>query len=130
MQYLLLCYTDEKIWEEAGEGAREAAIHEAIAGLHDLNAKGQYVLAAALEETSTATSVRVRDGDRLVTDGPFAETREALGGFYLIDVPDLETAKQVAARHPGARFGTVEIRPVRELEGLPTPNPTARAARR
>jgi hypothetical protein len=68
---------------------------------------------------STATSVRVRDGKALVTDGPFAETREVLGGFYLIDVPDLDEAIRIAQRHPGARVGTVAVRRVRELPGLP-----------
>ena len=66
-----------------------------------------------------ATSVRVRDGKRLVTDGPFAETREQLGGFYVIDAGNLDEAIGIAARHPGARWGTVEIRPIREVPGLP-----------
>ncbi|MCA8962874.1 MAG: YciI family protein [Planctomycetes bacterium] len=122
MRYLLLCYSDEKIWEEAGEEAHRQAIDEAIEVLHDIDARGQYVLAAALESTTTSTSIRVREGERMVTDGPFAETRESLGGFYLIDVPDLETAIEIAERHPGARVGTVEIRPLRELDNLPDPS--------
>ncbi len=94
-------------------------MEEAVGLAHQLKAKGQYVMAAPLHAVSTATSVRVRDGKPLVTDGPFAETREHLGGFYLIDVKDLDEAIGIAARHPGARLGTVEIRPVAELPGLP-----------
>ena len=84
----------------------------------ELNASGQYLAGAPLHPTSTATSVRVRDGKRLVTDGPFAETREQLGGYFLIDAKDLDEAIAIAARVPVARVGTVEVRPVRE--GPPT----------
>lgn len=119
MKYMLLCYDDGPAWERAGEGALEAATEEAVALAHELHAKGQYVMASPLQPTSTATSVRVRDGKRLVTDGPFAETREHLGGFYLIHANDLDEAIAIAARHPGARLGTVEIRPIREVAGLP-----------
>jgi hypothetical protein len=120
MRYMLLCYDDEQAWENAGETALHEAMDEAVQLTHQLNAKGQYVMASPLHPTSTATSVRVRDGKRLVTDGPFAETREILGGFYLIDAKDLDEAIGIAARHPGARHGTVEIRPVMEIAGLPT----------
>jgi hypothetical protein len=120
MRYMLLCYDDEQAWEQAGQAALEQAMQEAVGLTHELHARGQYLLAAPLESPSTATSVRVRNGKRLVTDGPFAETREVLGGFYLIDVPNLDVALEVAARHPGARLGTVEVRPVLELAGLPT----------
>jgi hypothetical protein len=120
MRYLLLCYDDAKFWDEAGEAAHREAIGEAVRLTHEIDAKGQYRTAAPLHPVSTATSVRVRDGKRIVTDGPFAETREILGGFYLIDVPDLDEAIRIAQRHPGARVGTVEIRPLREIEGLPT----------
>jgi len=75
--------------------------------------------AAPLQPTSATTSVKVRDGKQLVTDGPFAETREQIGGYFLIDVRDLDEAIEIAARIPGARSGTVEVRPVREVEGLP-----------
>ncbi|HEY3393787.1 MAG TPA: YciI family protein [Lacipirellulaceae bacterium] len=119
MRYLLLCYDDDKAWEQAGQDALEEAMQEAVQLTHEINAKGQYIEAAPLEPVSTATSVRVRDGKRLVTDGPFAETREVLGGYYLIDVPNLDEAILIAQRHPGARLGTVEIRPVMELPGLP-----------
>jgi len=120
MRYMLLCYDDEKIWEKAGEAAMQQAMSEAVRLAHELDVNGQYVLAAPLHSTSAATSVRVRDGKRLVTDGPFAETREQLGGFYLIDAKNLDEAIGIAARHPGVRDGTVEIRPVMEIAGLPT----------
>ena len=119
MKYLLLCYNNEQRWEQAGEAARRQAMQEAVQLTHQINARGQYRTAARLQSVSTATSVRVRDGKRLVTDGPFAETKEQLGGFYLIDVPDLDEAIRIAERHPGARVGTVEIRPVMEIPGLP-----------
>jgi hypothetical protein len=119
MRYLLLCYDDEQAWERAGAAALDQARGEAVRLTHQLHAKGQYRLAAPLERASTATSVRVRDGKTTTTDGPFAETREVLGGFYLIDVNDLDEAIAIASKHPGARVGTVEIRPVVEIGGLP-----------
>ena len=127
MRYMLLCYDDDQAWDEAGEAALREAMQEAVQLTHEIDAKGQYVTAAPLHPVSTATSVRVREGKRLVTDGPFTETREHLGGFYLIDVSDLDEAIRIAERHPGARHGTVEIRPVMELEGLP-PDRMANAA--
>jgi hypothetical protein len=119
MKYMLLCYDDVAAWEKAGQAALQDAMAEAVELCHEINAKGQYLDAAPLQPVSTATSVRVRNGKRLVTDGPFAETREILGGYYLIDVADLNEAIEIAARHSGARVGTVEIRPVMELPGLP-----------
>jgi hypothetical protein len=119
MRYLLLCYDNEQAWNEAGEAVLNAARQEAVALCHEMKAKGQYILSAPLHQVATATSVRIRDGKRLVTDGPFAETREQLGGFHLIEAKDLDEAISIAARHPGVRLGTVEIRPVFELEGLP-----------
>jgi len=116
MKYMLLCYDDEAAWQRAGKAAHQAAMQEAVELCHEINAKGQYLRAAPLHPVATATSVRVRDGKRLVTDGPFAETREVLGGFYLIDVPSLDDAIAIASRHPGAPVGTVEIRPVIELD--------------
>ena len=85
----------------------------------ELHAKGQYVTAAPLHPVATATSVRIREGKSLVTDGPFAETREQLGGFYIIDAKDLDEAIGVAKRIPPASKGTIEIRPVMEIPGLP-----------
>jgi hypothetical protein len=113
---MLLVYLDE---QALGETEREQCYEESIQLTHDLHASGHYLAAAPLHPTSTATSVRVRDGRRLVTDGPFAETREQLGGYYLIDARDLDEAMSIAARIPGARFGTVEVRPVIELAGMP-----------
>jgi hypothetical protein len=121
MKFMLLCYDDEQFWQNAGDAALKAAMQEAVQLTHELDKKGQYILAAPLEPVATATSVRVRDGKRLVTDGPFAETREVLGGFYLIDVKDRDEAIAIAARHSGVRVGTVEVRPIIELEGLPAP---------
>ena len=83
------------------------------------NAKGQFISASPLQHTSTATSVRMREGKRLVTDGPFAETREYLGGYFMVDAKDLNEAISIASRIPAARFGTVEVRPVVELPNLP-----------
>ena len=120
MKYMLLCYDDDQAWERAGRDALHAAMREAVGLTHELHAKGQYVMASPLEPVSTATSVRVRDGKRLTTDGPFAETREVLGGFYIIDVDTPGEAVEIAARHLGARVGTVEVRPLLEIAGLPT----------
>jgi hypothetical protein len=122
MKFMLLCYDDEAAWDKAGQAALQAAMQEAVQLTHELAAKGQYVAAAPLHPAATATSVRIRDGKRLVTDGPFAETREILGGYYVIDVPTREEAIAIAARHPGARLGAVEVRPLMELEGLPQPS--------
>jgi hypothetical protein len=119
MKFMLLCYDDEAFWNKAGESAQRDAMQEAVELCHEINAKGQYLRAAPLHPVATATSIRVRDGKLQVTDGPFAETREVLGGFYLIDVKDREEAIRIAARHSGARVGTVEVRQVMELPGLP-----------
>ena len=116
MKYMLLVYTDEKAW---AEGEREKCIAESTQLTHELHAKGRYLGASPLHPVTMATSVRVRDGKRLVTDGPFAETREQLGGYFLLDVEHLDEAIAIAARIPGARKGTVEVRPVVELTGLP-----------
>jgi hypothetical protein len=116
---MLLCYDDEQAWERAGEAAMQAAMQEAIGLTRELAAKGQYVAAAPLQSSKTAVSVRVRNGKQSVTDGPFAETREVLGGYYIVDVANLDEAIQIAERHPGARYGAVEIRPILEIPGLP-----------
>lgn len=120
MRYMLLCYDNEKEWKELGDSALQEAMQEAVQLTHEIDAKGQYLIAAPLQSVATATSVKVRNGKYMVTDGPFAETHEQLGGFYLINVDNLDDAIRIAQRHPGARHGTVEIRPVVELEGLPT----------
>ena len=117
MQYMMLVYFDEQAGPSEAE--REQCYAESMALARELQAKGQYLAAAPLHATSTATTVRVRDGKRLVTDGPFAETREQLGGYFLIDTADLDQALAIAARIPMARKGTIEVRPVVEIEGLP-----------
>lgn len=113
---MLLIYGAEDAWTEA---ERERCYAESIDLGRRLREKGQYLGSSPLRPVSTATSVRVRDGRRVVTDGPFAETREQLGGYFLIDAKDLDEAIDIAGRIPGARVGTVEIRPVVELDGLP-----------
>jgi hypothetical protein len=117
MKYMLLVYLDEQALSET---EREHCYIESAQLTQQLNSSGQYLDASPLHPVSTATSVRVRDGKRLVTDGPFAETREQLGGYYLVDAKDLDDAIRIAERIPPARFGTVEIRPVMEIPGLPT----------
>ena len=117
MKYMLLIYTDEKSWNE---GEREHCFIESTQLAHQLKSNGRYLAANPLHPVAAATSVRVREGKSVVTDGPFAETREQLGGYFLIEAKDLDEAIRVATRIPGARKGTVEIRPVLELAGLPT----------
>jgi hypothetical protein len=117
MKYMLLVYVDE---QGLSETERQACYVESTQLAHEIKASGQYLAANPLHPTSMATSVRVRDGKRFVTDGPFAETREQLGGYFLIDAKDLDAAIGIAARIPMARKGIVEIRPVIEIMGLPT----------
>ncbi len=117
MKYMLLIYLDEQALSET---ERAECYVESTQLAHDIKSSGQYLSANPLHPTATATSVRVRDGKRFVTDGPFAETREQLGGYFLIDAKDLDEAIGTAARIPMARKGTVEIRPVMEIAGLPT----------
>lgn len=116
MKYMLLIYQDETALTEP---EREECYKESTQLAHQLKANGQYLAASPLQPTALATSVRVREGKRLITDGPFAETREQLGGYYFVDVHDLDEAISIAARIPMARKGTVEIRPVIEIKGLP-----------
>ncbi len=116
MRYMLLIYLDE---QSLGEMEREQCYRESTQFTHELHASGHYLDAAPLHPTSTATSVRVRDGKRLITDGPFAETREQLGGYFLVEAQNLDEALGIAARIPGAKFGTVEVRPLIELPGMP-----------
>ena len=116
MKYMLLIYFDE---HRLSEAEREACYAESNQLAREIRAAGQFLGASPLQPVASATTVRMREGKRLVTDGPFAETREQLGGYYLIDAHDLDQAIGIAARIPMARKGTVEIRPLIELAGLP-----------
>jgi hypothetical protein len=116
MKYLLLIYLDEKALSES---ERQACYAESLQLAHEIHARGQYLGANPLYPTATATSVRVREGRRSVTDGPFAETHEQLGGYFLVETENLDEALAVAERIPMARKGTVEVRPVIDLPGLP-----------
>lgn len=116
MKYMLLIYQAEDALNDAD---REKCYRESADLAHDLHAKGYFVSANPLHPAATATKVQVRGGKSIVTDGPFAETREHLGGYFLIDAPNLDEAIAVAARIPGAKKGGVEIRPVLEMPNLP-----------
>ncbi|HEV8138446.1 MAG TPA: YciI family protein [Pyrinomonadaceae bacterium] len=116
MKYMLLVYMNENAMTD---DERQHCYAESAQLTQDLDAKGQYVAAGPLHPVSTATSVRVREGKRIVTDGPFAETREQLGGFYIVDAKDLDEALAIAEKIPPAKYGTIEIRPLMEIPGLP-----------
>src|SRR5216684_2382858 len=118
MKYMLLIYFDEQA--ALSETERQECYAESTQLAQQIHSSGQYLGANPLHPTSMATSVRVRNGKRLVTDGPFAETREQLGGYFLIEANNLDEAIDIAARIPMARKGTVEVRPVIEIPGLPT----------
>ena len=115
MQYMMLIYLDENSMTPA---EMEDCYVESTQLTKELGASGNYLAAAPLHSTSTATSVQVRDGKSIVMDGPFAETREQLGGYFMIEAKDLDEAIGIAARIPGVRRGTVEIRPVVDLSRL------------
>jgi hypothetical protein len=119
MKYILLVHHSEQVLGKLSETELQQMREESVQLANQINADGQYLDAAPLQPISAATCVRVRDGKRIVTDGPFAETREQLGGYFFIDAGDLDQALDIAARIPGARIGTVEIRPVLEIRGLP-----------
>jgi hypothetical protein len=112
MQYLLLIYENEQIGAKMSKPEGDKFMQEYFAFTQDITAKKNYVAGEALQPTSTATTVRVRDGKTVTTDGPFAETREQLGGFYLVEAKDLDEARSIAARIPSARHGSIEVRPV------------------
>ena len=116
MKYMLLIYADEQVWTEP---ERQECYGESTALAYKLQSEGKFIAASPLQPVATATSVQVRGGKRLVTDGPFAETREQLGGYFMVEANDLDEAINIAGRIPGARKGTVEIRPVVELPNLP-----------
>ena len=117
MKYMLLIYSDEKAWTDA---ERERCYAESTQLTHRLKENGHYLAASPLQPVATAASVRVREGKPIVTDGPYAETREQLGGYFLVEARDLNEAVSIASQIPGARKGTVEVRPVLEIPGLPT----------
>jgi hypothetical protein len=117
MKYLLLIHHVEE--SEIDPSLREQLLSESVAYCHELNRNGQYIDAAPLHPSSETISVTLRDGKRLVTDGPFAETREQIGGFFMVEAGSMEEAVEIAGKLPSARIGTVEVRPVRFVEGLP-----------
>jgi hypothetical protein len=116
MQYLCLIYEDEKAWQTMSPADAERILGEYHAYTESISRSGHFAGGNALQPTHTATTVRVRQGKVATTDGPFAETKEQLGGYYLLKARDLNEAIQLAARIPGARFGSVEVRPVMEFE--------------
>lgn len=116
MKYMLLVYGEEGLLNDE---KRQGCYVESAGLARDLAELGAYVDASPLQLVSSATSVRVRDGKRVVTDGPFAETREQLGGYYVVETDNVDDAIAIAARIPGARWGTIEVRPVLDIPGLP-----------
>lgn len=117
-KFMFLCYDDEEAWRQAGPEAHLAAMQEAVTLTHWLDQRGQYLSASPLHPIATATSVRIRNGHRLVTDGPFAETREVLGGYYVMLAQDQAEALEIAARHSGARVGAVEVRQIFDVSRM------------
>jgi hypothetical protein len=111
-QYMLLIYDDPSVWQSMGEDELNAVYGEYDAYTKQLREAGAFVAGDALASTDTAKSVRLREGERLTTDGPFAETKEALGGYYLIEAETDEEALDWAAKIPSARYGTIEVRPI------------------
>lgn len=116
MKYMLLVYMEEDAMTDA---ERAQCYVDSAALCHDLNASGHFIAANPLQPVATASSVRLRDGKVGVTDGPFAETREQLGGYFLVNASNLDEAVAIARRIPAAKFGTVEIRPLLDIAGLP-----------
>ena len=114
MKYMLLIYHDEPSWDALTEAERQQIYLEYRTLRGELEARGKFVTGSQLQPITTATSVRVRDGKELITDGPFAETHEQLGGYFLIEAKDLDEATSIAARIPSARTGTIEVRPLVE----------------
>ena len=115
MRYLLLIYGEETT-EQPPQEVQDAVMAEWTQYTEALKSAGVHLGGDALQPSQTATTVRLKDGERVVTDGPFAETREVLGGFYMIDAPDLDTALDWAARCPGAKYGSMEVRPIMEFD--------------
>jgi len=115
MQYMLLIYDDEKVWESMPKEQADAEFGAYMKFTSDIKASGHWRAGDALQPVHTATTIRIRDGKQTSTDGPFAETREQLGGFYVIEAADLDEATKIAAKIPSAKFGSIEIRPVMSL---------------
>ena len=116
MQYMLLIYDNEKMWPSMNEKERNALMGEYFAFTEEVKKSGKLVKGDALQPTNTATTVRVRNGKSLTTDGPFAETKEQLGGYYLVEAKDLDEAMALAAKIPSARFGSIEVRPIMKFD--------------
>jgi hypothetical protein len=119
MKFLLIVHHDEEAFNKIEKEKRQQMLAESVELTHQLHATGQYVHASPLQPAATAVMVRVREGKPLVTDGPFIETREQIAGYFLIHARDLNEAVAIAGRIPGARIGTVEVRPLIEIAGLP-----------
>jgi hypothetical protein len=119
MKFMLIVHHDEAVFGKIEKEKRQQMLAESIELTHQLHAAGQYMSASPLQPAATAVMVRVREGKPLVTDGPFIETREQIAGYFLIDAKDLNEAVRIATRVPGARIGTVEVRPLTEITGLP-----------
>ena len=120
MKYMLLVHHNEESFAALSQATQQQMLDESIALTHRLHDKGQYVSASPLHRAASAAIVRVRDGKSAITDGPFIETHEQLAGYFLIEARDLTEAIRIATRVPGARIGSVEVRPVTEISGLPT----------
>jgi hypothetical protein len=116
--FMFLCYDDEEAWVRAGTVVHQAAMQEAVELINHIDSVGQYISASPLHHSTTATSVRVRHGKTIFTDGPFAETHEVLGGFYVLRARDHESLVEFAVKHPGTRLGAVEIREVFDVSSL------------
>jgi hypothetical protein len=116
MKYLCLIYSEEAQWPKLPKAETDRMLAEYGAFTEGIKKSGQYIRGDRLHPTSAASTVRIRNGKVSTTDGPFAETKEQLGGYYLIEAKDLNDAIQVAAKIPGARFGSIEVRPIWEME--------------
>ena len=130
MKYLLSIYNDESSWDSASPDQTQKMIEAYYAFGREVEERGAFLAGEGLQPTSAATTVRVRNNERLITDGPFAETKEQLGGFYLLECKDLDEAIEFAAKIPGAQDGSVEVRPVMNYEAVGAPQHDASTASR
>src|ERR1700676_584642 len=115
MKYLCLIYSDESMWQKISKADGEKMMAEYMEFGDSIKRSGHYIGGNRLQPTNTATSIRIRNGKTSTTDGPFAETKEQLGGYFLVEARDLNDAIQVASRIPGARVGSIEVRPIAEM---------------